>query len=80
MLVSGLRCGCVLVFGLDVVKCVLLVCLVCCCLVVVLWFVRNGMIIDIERVDAHAAAPGIWGLGIGAWDMGFGVWHLGSEV
>ena len=34
----------------------------------------------IERVDAHAAASGIWGLGIGAWDLGFGVWHLGSEV
>ena len=33
-----------------------------------------------ERADAHAAAPGIWGLGIGAWDLGFGVWHLGSEV
>ena len=30
-----------------------------------------------ERADAHAAAPGIWGLGIGVCDLGFGVWVIG---
>ena len=35
---------------------------------------------SIERADAHAAAPGIWGLGIGAWDLRLGVWDLGSEI
>ena len=38
----------------------------------------RGEQIEIDRVDAHAAAPGIWGLGIGVWDLGFGVWDLGS--
>ena len=40
----------------------------------------GGMVAFTERVDAHAAAPGIWGLGIGAWDLGCGVWDLGSGI
>ena len=41
-------------------------------------FVVRGVVI--ERVDAHAAAPGIWGMGLGfrVWglDMKSGVWGL----
>ena len=33
-----------------------------------------------EKADAHAAAPGIWGLGIGVWDLGSGVWDRRSEI